>query len=152
MSTRPMTVDVSTILDCSGDKAWNEVQKSSLHRHVTWPMTRIVSTGVPFPDRWIEKSTIKCRLFLFGIIPTGVHTLFFENIDEKKHRIQSREHGSLVARWDHLVSIEPLDGSRSIYRDTIAIDAGPLTFVVWAWANWFYRHRQRRWRALAMKL
>jgi hypothetical protein len=82
----------------------------------------------------------------------GAHTLFFENIDEKKHRIQSREHGSLVARWDHLVSIEPLDGSRSIYRDTIAIDAGPLTFVVWAWANWFYRHRQRRWRALAMTL
>jgi hypothetical protein len=21
--------------------------------------------------------------------------------------------------------------------------------LVWAWADWFYRHRQRRWRALA---
>ena len=152
MGTRPMTVNVSTILSCSADKAWNEVQKSSLHRHVTWPMTRIVSTGAPFPNRWIEKSTIQCRLFLFGIIPMGVHTLFFENIDEKKYEIQSREHDSLVARWDHLVSIEPLDGHRSIYRDTIDIDAGTYTFVVWAWANWFYRYRQRRWRALAKKL
>lgn len=152
MSTRLMTVDVSTILNCSAAKAWNEVQKSSLHRHVTWPLTRIVSTGAPFPDRWIEKSTIQCWLFLFWIIPMGVHTLFFENIDEKNYKIQSREHDPLVARWDHLVSIEPLDDSRSIYRDTINIDAGGFTFVVWAWANWFYRHRQWRWRALAKKL
>ena len=152
MSMRPMTVDVATILDCSAAKAWNEVQKISLHRHVTWPLTRIVSTGAPFPDRWIEKSTIQCRIFLFGIIPMGVHTLFFENIDEENYEIQSREHDALVARWDHLVSIKPLDDSRSIYRDTIEIDAGGFTPVVWAWANWFYRHRQRRWRALAKTL
>jgi hypothetical protein len=48
--------------------------------------------------------------------------------------------------------IKPLDDTRSICRDTIDIDAGNLTFVVGAWANWFYRHRQRRWRALAKTL
>ena len=152
MNAKAMTVDVSTILDCSAAKAWNEVQKTSLHRHVTWPLARIVSTGAPFPERWIEKATIQCRLFLSGIIPMGVHTLFFEKIDQKNYEIQSREHDALVPRWDHLVSIKPLDGSRSIYRDTIEIEAGSLTFVVWAWANWFYRHRQRRWRALAKTL
>ncbi len=82
----------------------------------------------------------------------GIHTLFFEKIDQTNYEIQSRERDPLVARWDHLVSIKPLDNSRSIYRDTIDIDAGTLTFVVWAWANWFYRHRQRRWRALAKSL
>jgi hypothetical protein len=55
-------------------------------------------------------------------------------------------------RRDHLVSITPLDDSRSIYRDTIDIEAGSLNWVIWAWANWFYRHRQRRWRALAKTL
>ncbi len=152
MSTKAMTADVSTILECSATKAWDEVQKSSLHRHVTWPLTRIVSTGTPFPERWIEGATIRCRLFISGIIPMGVHTLFFEKIDQRNYEIQSREHDALVARWDHLVSIQPLDGSRSIYRDTIEINAGIFTFVVWAWANWFYRHRQRRWRALAKTL
>jgi hypothetical protein len=144
-----MIVDVSTALDCSAAKAWNEVQKSSLHSHVIWPLARVVPAGTPFPERWSEGATIRCRLFIFGVIPMGIHTLFFEKIDQKNYEIQSREHDSLVARWDHLVSIKPLDDSRSIYRDTIDIDAGSLTLVVWAWANWFYRHRQRRWRALA---
>jgi hypothetical protein len=91
-------------------------------------------------------------LFVFGVIPIGVRTLHFEKIDQKNYEIQSREHDPLIARWDHLVSIEPLADAQSIYRDTIDIDAGSLTFVVWAWANWFYRHRQRRWRALAKTL
>ena len=29
---------------------------------------------------------------------------------------------------------QPLADAQSIYRDTIDIDAGTLTFVVWAWA------------------
>jgi hypothetical protein len=78
--------------------------------------------------------------------------VLIEKIDQKNYEIQSREHDPLIARWDHLISIKPLDDSRSIYRDSIDIDAGSLTFVVWAGANWFYRHRQRRWRALAKTL
>jgi hypothetical protein len=78
--------------------------------------------------------------------------LHFEKIDHNNYEIQSREHDPLIARWDHLVSVKPLDDGRSILRDMIEIDAGSLTFVVWAWANWFYRHRQHRWRVLAETL
>jgi hypothetical protein len=67
-------------------------------------------------------------------------------------KYKSREHDPVVTRWDHLVSIKALDESRSVYRDTINIDAGKITFLVWAWASWFYRHRQRRWRELARTL
>ena len=147
-----MIVDVSTVLNCSAAKAWNEVQNSSLFLYVIWPMARVVPTGAPFPERWSEGLTIQCKSFVFGVIPIGVRTLHIEKIDQKNYEIQSREHDPLIARWDHLVSIKPLDDSRSIYRDTIDIDAGSLTFVVWSWANWFYRHRQRRWRALAKTL
>jgi hypothetical protein len=147
-----MIVDVSTVLNCSAAKAWNEVQKSSLLLYVIWPLARVAPTGAPFPERWSEGLTIQCKSFVFGVIPIGIRTLHFEKIDQKKREIQSREHDPLIARWDHLVSIKPHDESRSIYRDTIDIDAGSLTFVVWAWANWFYRHRQSRWRALARTL
>ena len=34
----------------------------------------------------------------------------------------------------------------------IVIEAGPLTLLVWLFANWFYRHRQRRWRRVARRL
>jgi len=92
------------------------------------------------------------QIVIFGIVPMGVHSVHLEKIDQTKYEIQSREHDPRVAQWDHLISIKPLDESRSIYRDTIEINAGILTIVVWAWANWFYRHRQRRWRALAKTL
>ena len=147
-----MIAAVSTILECPAAKAWDEVQKSSLLRYVIWPLVRFVPCGAPFPERWSEGLTIECKLLVLGIIPMGVHTVHLEKIDQSNYEIHSREHDPLIARWNHLISIKPLDDSRSIYRDTIDIDAGILTFVVWAWANWFYRHRQRRWRALAKAL
>jgi hypothetical protein len=147
-----MIVDVSTVLNCSAAKAWDEVQKSSLLLYVISPLARVVPIGAPLPERWSEGLTIRCKSLVFGVIPIGVRTLHFEKIDHKNYELQSREHDPLIARWDHLISIKPLANSRSIYRDTIDIDAGSLTFVVWAWANWFYRHRQRRWRALATTL
>ena len=147
-----MIVDVSTVLDCCAAKAWNEAQKSSLLLHVIWPLARFAPADVPLPERWSEGLTIQCKLFIFGIIPIGVHTVHIETVDQETFQIQSREHDPLIARWDHLISIKPLDDSRSIYRDIIDLDAGSLTFVVWGWANWFYRHRQRRWRALAKTL
>jgi hypothetical protein len=62
------------------------------------------------------------------------------------------ENDPLVKSWKHAISIKPLGQDRSIYRDVIDIDAGRLTVLVWAWVNWFYRHRQRRWRAFAKTL
>jgi hypothetical protein len=147
-----MIADVSTELNCSAAKAWNEVLKSSLLLHVIWPLVRVVPIGAPFPLCWTEGSTVQFKSYVFGIIPIGVRTLHFEKIDETNYQLQSREHDPLIARWDHLISIKPLGDNRSVYRDTIDIDAGSLTFVVWTWANGFYRHRQRRWRALARSL
>jgi hypothetical protein len=147
-----MIVDVSTVLNCSAAKAWDEVLKSSLLVHVIRPLARVVPVGGPFPERWSEGCTVQCKSFVFGVIPIGVRTLRFEKVDQKNYQIQIREHDPLIARWDHLVSIKPLDDNILIYRDTIEIDAGRLSLVVGAWANWFYRHRQRRWRALASTL
>ena len=147
-----MIADVSTILECPTANAWREVQKSSLLRHVIWPLVRFVPVGPALPERWSEGLTVRCKLFVFGVIPMGVHTVHLEKIDQTNHEIHSREHDPLISRWDHVISIKPLDDSRSLYRDTIDIDAGIFTVVVWAWANWFYRHRQRRWRALARTL
>ena len=89
---------------------------------------------------------------VFFVPAMGLASNHAERIDHKNYEIQTREADPLVRRWDHLVSVRPLGENQSIYRDTVDIDAGNLTFVVWAWANWFYRHRQRRWRALAKTL
>ena len=76
----------------------------------------------------------------------------FDAVDHDNHEIRTREHDPLVKRWDHRISIQARGENRAIYRDEIELDAGFLTLPVWAWTSWFYRHRQRRWRALARKL
>ena len=86
---KSMKVDVSTELNCSAVKAWNEVQKSSLLLQVIWPLARIVSVdGRSFPERWTEGLTIQCRSYLFGFIPTGVRNLHFQRIDQINFEIR----------------------------------------------------------------
>jgi hypothetical protein len=144
-----MLAKVSTILDCPAAKAWKQVQTSALLRYVNWPMVRFVPCDGPFPERWSEGTTIQWKTFVFGVIPVGVHTVHMEKVDQSTYEIHSREHIRFIDQRNHVISIKPLDESRSLYRDTIEIDASILTFLVWAWANWLYRHRQRRWRAVA---
>ena len=48
--------------------------------------------------------------------------------------------------------VMPIDQHRCLYRDRIEIEAGFLTPFVGLYARWFYRTRQRRWRALARRL
>jgi hypothetical protein len=148
-----MKVDVSTALDCSAAKAWDEVQKSALLLHVIRPLARITAVGQnDFPERWSEGLTVQCRSYIFGFVPIGVRTLHFDKVNARTYDIAIRESDPLVRQWNHAISVRPAGQDRCIYRDVIAIDAGALTFVVWAWASWFYRHRQRRWRALARTL
>jgi len=148
-----MHVDVSTELNCSAAKAWDEVQKSSLLLRVIWPLARITPTAASgFPERWSEGLTVQCKSFVFGFIPIGVRTLRFERVDPTAHELSIRESDPLVKRWDHLISIRAAGERRAIYRDVIEIDAGVWTFVVWAWTSWFYRHRQARWRKIAKTL
>ena len=145
-----MKVDVSTPLECPVDTAWNEVQKSALLQHVIRPLATVTPIEPQsFPERWCEGMTIQCRTRVLGFIPTGVRTVHFEKIDHTARTIVTHESDPLVRRWDHTISVTPAGRMRSIYRDVIDLDAGALTFVVWAWTSWFYRHRQRRWRALA---
>ena len=91
-------------------------------------------------------------MYVFGVIPIGVRELYFERIDQNGCRIVTRESDPLVRSWNYTITITPIGPNRSKYRDVIDIDAGHLTVLVWVWTNWFYRHRQRRWRALTRTL
>jgi hypothetical protein len=148
-----MKADLSTKLDCSAAKAWDEVQKSALLLHVMFPLIRIrpVQPSV-WPKRWSEGSTIKFKCFVFGFIPIGIRTLRFNQIDHVNHKILTHEYDPLIKQWDHTISVTADGPDATFYRDEIEIDAGASTWIVWAWANYFYRHRQARWRKLAPSL
>lgn len=88
---------------------------------------------------------------MFGFIPLGVRAIYLERIDQEHFEIQSREKDPLIKKWDHLIKVWSQEG-KTYYSDEVEIDAGLLTFFVSSWANWFYRHRQGKWRKLAKSL
>jgi hypothetical protein len=140
-----MRVDVSTRLACSAAKAWDEVQKSALLLHVALPLARIEPADAQvFPERWSQGLTVRCKIAIFGFIPIGIRNLHFAEINAATHEIITHEYDPLVKSWDHTISIKSAGNDQAIYRDVIEIDAGLLTVFVWAWTNWFYRHRQVR--------
>jgi hypothetical protein len=148
-----MRVYVESVLPCPAEKAWEEVQRPALHREIIRPLMRFVPADPPqLPERWPEGATLRFRIYLFGIVPLGTHTIFLERIDPAAREIQSRESEWLVRRWDHLVRVRPAGDGQTLYSDEIIIEAGWATFFVWLFAHWFYRHRQRRWRRVARRL
>ena len=93
----PMRVYAESILDCPPESAWTEAQKSSLLLEIAWPLVRIVPARAPaFPPQWLQGDTIRCRSYLFGFLPLGERTLFFERIDQANREIQTRESDLLI--------------------------------------------------------
>lgn len=146
------TVYTETLLDAPAELVWYEVQTFKLLQEVAWPVVRLAPVrGAVLPEQWSCGSTIGCRMYLFGVIPLGVQTIEFVRIDQETFEIQSHESSALVSRWDHLIRIVS-EGTQARYSDEVVIDAGWLTPVVTLFARLFYRHRQRRWQAVAKRL
>ena len=148
-----MRVYVETVLPCPPEMVWDEVQRPASLFEVIRPLFRFAAVDGPqFPERWLEGATVHGKGYLFGIIPLGTHTIFIERIDPVVREIQTRESEPLVRRWDHLVRVRPAGKGQAHYSDEIIIEAGWVTLFVWLFAQWFYRHRQRRWRRVVRRL
>lgn len=103
-------------------------------------------------DEWREGETVAGWVLLFGIIPFSHHHLHVARIDDRARTLGSVEKGGLIRRWQHDIVVTPINSQRCAYRDRIEIKAGIFTRPVALYARWFYRMRQRRWRALAREL
>jgi hypothetical protein len=149
-----MRVLVQSTLPCDADLAWGEVQTLALLRKICWPLIRLkpASADAPIPAQWRHGETVRMKPFLFGIVPLGVRQLYWEQIDNESRCMQTREHDPLIRRWDHRIAVVPVAARSCRYTDDVEIDAGVLTVPVWLFAQWFYRHRQRRWQAVARRL
>ena len=145
------TVELSTPLEASADAVWVAVKTPAAFRFVT---RRLLAVPViaDRQDDWHEGETVVGWVFLFGFLPFSRHHLHIARIDDSTRTLSSRESGGAVTVWDHDIEVTPIDGTTCHYRDRIEIKAGILSPVVVLYARWFYRMRQRRWRALARGL
>lgn len=145
-----MRVRLSTILDVPAERAWAAARQPRLLDHVAHPLQVFEPIEPPvMPDTWTDGRYL-VRPRMFGVVPMGTQWIVISTLERGPDRYCLRDdgHGSLVSRWDHLITIEPITAGRCRYTDEVEVRAGPLTPFVWAFAHLFYRHRQRRWRAL----
>jgi ligand-binding SRPBCC domain-containing protein len=144
-------VERSTTLEASADAVWAAVKTPSAFRTVTRGLLTM-----PVIHRrqaeWCEGETVVGWVFLFGLLPFSRHHLHISSIDESSRTLSSCEFGGLITTWDHDIEVIPIDAVTCVYRDRIKIDAGIMTPLIVLYAHWFYRMRQRRWRALAKGL
>ncbi len=144
-----MTANISSSLPCTESELWEKINHPASLQYVTSPVLKFVPENADlFKKKWAMNTPYKLRLYLFGFIPMGMHNITLKVIDRDKNLIRSQENGSLAKVWNHSIHFQENEDGRVHYTDSIEIKAGILTPVIWLFAHYFYRHRQKRWRQL----
>lgn len=111
------------------------------------PLMRYSITNA-YPLEWTPGRDLHGRLFLFGFVPLGTHVIGIEGVDEAQRQILTRESGAVARCWRHRIVVRSVGPGKTAYSDTIDIQAGLLTPILWLFAHLFYRHRHCRWKRL----
>lgn len=148
-----MKVSLSTRIAMSPDEVWRRVQTLQLLRHIAWPLIRFAPVkDNQWTEHFVNNTPIPARLFLFGFIPFGVQwvvpSLHLSELSAWPKKLRDNGYSALIKPWDHWITVEPDDADGTLYCDDVEMKAGLLTPFIWCFAHIFYRHRQRRWRAL----
>lgn len=148
-----MKIDLPTVIAMPPDEIWRRVLTPELLIYIASPLVRFQMVNGNFPTEWTEGERFQTSLCLFGVVPFGTQWIVpsVQVSDPAAWPKRLRDNGSsaLIETWDHWITIEPDGNGETLYRDTVEVKAGLLTPFVWAFAQTFYRHRQRRWRKLA---
>lgn len=143
-------VELTTDLAAPPDRVWDEVCRPRLLLHVARGFVSFRPVDPPaWPDRWAPGEHL-VALRLWGVLPLGrqVIAITLPPAPPGERALRDNGRSRLVRRWDHWIHVAPGPaGAR--YADRVTIEAGWLTRPVATFARAFYRHRQRRLRALA---
>lgn len=94
-----------------------------------------------------EGQTAIVNVTIWGFLKTRNYTMHVETLDMENRILQSREHGGMIKRWDHTLSVVPENG-KARWRDAIIIDAGWNTRGAALFGSYMYKRRHRYRRAL----
>lgn len=153
-----MRVLLKLTLDCEPEAAWRAIQSPTVFREASLPLLSFRSLEPNgFPARW-EEGVHPVQMSLGGL-PLGSQTIDIE-LPERRHTgVQIlRDHGAgltgintVFTKWDHRMAIaaDPAGTGKTLYRDRLIFEAGPMTAAIWPsmWAFW--QLRGARLKALA---
>lgn len=151
-----MKVSRSTHIALKPETVWAEVQTAGVLQHIAWPLVRFIPVDDAAFESFRPGGRYEVKLRLFGIIPFGtqwiVTSMHEADGTDWPKRLRDNGHSALISRWDHWITVMPEPNGGTHYSDEVEVSAGALTLFIWAFAQIFYWHRQRRWRGLAKSL
>ena len=122
-----MRVEISTLLDCPPERAWQEVHTSRLLRYVTHPLQAFIPIEPSeLPIVW-EEGKYLVGMRSFGFIPLGRQwiniTMPTADTTSGKHRYQLRDNGSgqIASKWDHIITLRETEDGSTHYTDTVEL-------------------------------
>lgn len=142
---RRITVTIS--LPAGVESVWRRMQDVETLRKIARPLVRFVPSGDD-PAVWREGGVFRFRLYLFGFIPVGVHTICVRKMDDSAYEAETEEFDALAEVWNHRITMRALAGGRTRYTDAVDLYAGFFTRPASWFTLLFYKHRQRRWKKL----
>lgn len=143
-------IGLSIDLPASIDDVWRHACTPKLLHYVTKGIMSFTPIDPPvWPDVWAAHE-YEAQMRFGGFLPVGKQILGMEYppADGGKRFLRDNGHSASIARWDHLITLEPIDATHTRYTDCLDLDAGFRTPLIAAFAKQFYGYRQKRWRKL----
>lgn len=136
-----------SVFNCDSETLFHEVKKSKSLVYIGKPLVRFVQLPEhPLPEVW-EDGNYPIKMYLLGYIPFGKQWIVISVQNDNKH-IRDNGYSNLIKKWDHNIHLTDIGDNKTLYVDTIDINAGILTYFIVLFANVFYRWRQKRWSKL----
>ena len=147
-----MRVLLKLTLDCDPDAAWRAIRSPAVLNAVSGPLTRFASLEPGgFPALWTEGEH-PVRMLGGGLVPIGeqIIDIRYSSGRDRRGRTVRKVHDTgrglsgplaLVTKWHHTMAVAEAPGGRTLYRDQLVFEAGPLTALLWPlyWAFWQWR-------------
>jgi len=146
----PYRLSLELILPNAPDEVWAAVECPALFLHVAGPLVEFRRADAErFPDRWVE-GEYRGSMRLFGLMLIGWQTIVisFPPAKGETRVLHDNGYGPMLRKWSHRIEVSP-EGEGTRYVDRLEFDAGIATPITAFFVKQFFKHRQRRLKALA---
>ena len=143
-------LEISCELSADPKTTRSYVMQPALFLHVAAPLITFSHMGArPFAQTW-QEGEYHCRMRLLGFVPIGwqVIVIAFPEADQDDFILRDKGYSSVLKTWDHRIKLAEASSGGTLYTDSLQFDAGLLTPMMAIGISQFFRHRQRRLRAL----
>ena len=143
-----MKISTRATLECSIDSAWEALHTPDIFRRVSAPFTVFrTTTDSPLPDRFDTGVDYQVTVMAGGIIPLGRQVIHLSDqiTDWTKRTVTDSGRGvsgalGSLRGWNHRMSLQAMPDGRTDFFDTLNVQAGvqtpllwPALRIMWAW-------------------